>query len=279
MQQFLQSLAAACARRGYSMVIVVPDGDPRDEMRRLIASRSVDAFLLSELQQEDPRVLLLAEAGFPLRLLRPDQSRRCRRTGSTSTTAWRSPRSWGTCSTRGSPGSPSWATGRRTTGTPSGPPGSGTGWPSRGIPRPTRPSLLLVDDGNARRKIRSLLAAGRPEAAAGRHRDQQRPAGRSGLQRGRGTPAADRPGPGRHRLRRQRRGRADAPAADQRGRSRSTRSPGGWWPGRSGSSTTGPIRSRARWSRPGCGWARAPEGFGREVARGAGAPGRGGRGG
>ena len=65
MQQFTQALASASARRGYSTVIVVPDGDPRDEMRRLIASRSVDAFLLSELQQEDPRVALLAEAGFP----------------------------------------------------------------------------------------------------------------------------------------------------------------------------------------------------------------------
>ena len=65
MQEFLQSLAAASARRGYSMVIVVPDGDPRDEMRRLIASRSVDAFLLSELQPDDPRVVLLAEAGCP----------------------------------------------------------------------------------------------------------------------------------------------------------------------------------------------------------------------
>jgi hypothetical protein len=30
-------------------------GDPGDEMRRLIASRSVDAFLLSELQPDDPR--------------------------------------------------------------------------------------------------------------------------------------------------------------------------------------------------------------------------------
>jgi DNA-binding LacI/PurR family transcriptional regulator len=65
MQQFLQSLAAACARRSYSLVIVVPDGDPRDEMRRLIASRSVDAFLLSELQQDDARVKLLAEARMP----------------------------------------------------------------------------------------------------------------------------------------------------------------------------------------------------------------------
>ena len=65
MQQFLQSLAAASARCGYSMVIVVPDGDPRDEMRRLIASRSMDAFLLSELQPDDQRVTLLAEAGMP----------------------------------------------------------------------------------------------------------------------------------------------------------------------------------------------------------------------
>jgi DNA-binding LacI/PurR family transcriptional regulator len=65
MQQFLQSLAAASARRGYSMVIVVPDSHPLDEMRRLIASRSVDAFLLSELQPDDPRVVMLAEAGTP----------------------------------------------------------------------------------------------------------------------------------------------------------------------------------------------------------------------
>ncbi len=65
MQQFLQALAAASARRSHSMVVVVPDGDPRDEMRRLIASRTVDAFLLSELQPDDPRVVLLAQAGMP----------------------------------------------------------------------------------------------------------------------------------------------------------------------------------------------------------------------
>ena len=65
MQQFLQALAAASARRSHSVVVVVPDGDPREEMRRLIASRTVDAFLLSELQPEDLRVVLLAEAGIP----------------------------------------------------------------------------------------------------------------------------------------------------------------------------------------------------------------------
>jgi DNA-binding LacI/PurR family transcriptional regulator len=47
------------------MVIVVPDGDPRDDIRRLIASRSVDAFVLSELQPDDPRVVLLGETGMP----------------------------------------------------------------------------------------------------------------------------------------------------------------------------------------------------------------------
>src|ERR1700739_375116 len=30
MQEFLQSLAAACARQSYSMVIVIPDGDSRE---------------------------------------------------------------------------------------------------------------------------------------------------------------------------------------------------------------------------------------------------------
>jgi hypothetical protein len=39
---------------------VVPESDPRDDMRRLIASHSVDAFLLSELQPDDPRVALLS---------------------------------------------------------------------------------------------------------------------------------------------------------------------------------------------------------------------------
>jgi DNA-binding LacI/PurR family transcriptional regulator len=65
MQQFLQALAAASARQGYSMVIAVTDGDPCEEIRRLMASRSVDAFLLSELQPADPRVVTLAEAGMP----------------------------------------------------------------------------------------------------------------------------------------------------------------------------------------------------------------------
>jgi DNA-binding LacI/PurR family transcriptional regulator len=65
MQRFLQSLAAASGRRSYNMVVAVPEGDPRAEMRRLIASRTVDAFLLSDLQPDDERVALLADAGVP----------------------------------------------------------------------------------------------------------------------------------------------------------------------------------------------------------------------
>lgn len=65
MMHFLQALAAESARRHYSVLIAVPDGDPRDDIRRMIASRSVDAFVLSELKPDDPRVELLSEQGIP----------------------------------------------------------------------------------------------------------------------------------------------------------------------------------------------------------------------
>jgi DNA-binding LacI/PurR family transcriptional regulator len=65
MQRFLQALAAASGQQRYNLVIVAPDRDPRAEMRRLIASRTVDAFLLSDLQADDERVALLAAAGVP----------------------------------------------------------------------------------------------------------------------------------------------------------------------------------------------------------------------
>jgi LacI family transcriptional regulator, galactose operon repressor len=162
MQQFLQSLAAACARRGYSMVTVVPDGDPREEMRRLIASRSVDAFLLSELQQQDPRVLLLAEAGFPFACF--------------GRTAAALPQNWVDIDNRvavaaavehvldrgfgrritflGYRSASYWDTERAA--------GFGDGLARRQVPA-DQAGMLLVGDGDARRKVRSLLAASRPE--------------------------------------------------------------------------------------------------------------------
>jgi DNA-binding LacI/PurR family transcriptional regulator len=162
MQQFLQSLAAACARRGYSMVTVVPDGDPRDEMRRLIASRSVDAFLLSELQQQDPRVLLLAEARFPFACFGRTAAALPQnwvdidnRTAVAAAVEHVLDRGFGRKITFLGYRSPNfWDTERAA--------GFADGLARREIPA-DRAGLLLVGDSDARRKIRSLLAASRPE--------------------------------------------------------------------------------------------------------------------
>jgi len=64
MMQFLQSLVAAAARHHYR-VVIVHDADPRAAIRQLIASRSVDAFVLSDLQPGDPRAELLCELAVP----------------------------------------------------------------------------------------------------------------------------------------------------------------------------------------------------------------------
>ena len=161
MQQFLQSLAAACALRSYSLVVVVPEGDPRDEMRRLIASRSVDAFLLSELQHDDARVKLLAEARMPFACFG--------RTGPEL------PQNWVDIDNRGAVAAAvehvlargygriayvgyrtlSYWDAERAAGFRDG---LAASWVSA-----DRAGMLLVDDASARGKIRSLLSAGRPE--------------------------------------------------------------------------------------------------------------------
>ena len=64
MMQFLQSLVAAAARHHYR-VVIAHDADSREAIRRLIASRTVDAFVLSDLQPGDPRTELLCELGVP----------------------------------------------------------------------------------------------------------------------------------------------------------------------------------------------------------------------
>jgi DNA-binding LacI/PurR family transcriptional regulator len=173
MQQFLQSLAAACARRSYSLVIVVPDGDPRDEMRRLIASRSVDAFLLSELQQDDARVKLLAEARMPFACFG--------RTGPEQ------PQNWVDIDNRGAVAAAvghvlargygriayvgyrtlSYWDAERAAGFRDGLAASGAapfrdGQAASGVPA-DEAGMVLVDDASARAKIRSLLSAGDPE--------------------------------------------------------------------------------------------------------------------
>jgi DNA-binding LacI/PurR family transcriptional regulator len=169
MQQFLQALASASGRRGYSMVVVVPDGDPRDEMRRLIASRSVDAFLLSEMQLDDPRVVLLAEAGMPFACF-----------GRTSPAL---PQSWVDIDNRaavagavghvlasgytriafvGYRSSSHWDHERNA--------GFSAGLACHGVPA-DQAEMLLVDEASARRRIRSLLAGARRGARPGTRPD------------------------------------------------------------------------------------------------------------
>ena len=159
MQEFLQSLAAASARRGYSMVIVVPDGDPRDDIRRLIASQSVDAFVLSELQPDDPRVVLLGETGMPFACF-----------GRTSPAL---PQPWvdidnraatvaavehvlasgfGRIAFLGYRSANHWDAERAA--------GFKAGLAACGIPA-DQADMVLVDDASARRKVRSLLSPGR----------------------------------------------------------------------------------------------------------------------
>ena len=161
MQQFLQSLAAACARRSYSLVIVVPEGDPREEMRRLIASRSVDAFLLSELEQDDPRVRLLAEAGMPFacfgRTAAPlsqnwvDIDNRGAVTGAVEHVL---DQGFRRIAFLGYRSANFWDTERAA--------GFRDGLAARGI-SPDQSDMLFADEGNARRKIRSLLSSGRAD--------------------------------------------------------------------------------------------------------------------
>jgi DNA-binding LacI/PurR family transcriptional regulator len=64
MMQFLQSLVAAAAKHHYRVVIAY-DADSREAIRQLIASRTVDAFVLSDLQPGDPRAELLCELDVP----------------------------------------------------------------------------------------------------------------------------------------------------------------------------------------------------------------------
>jgi DNA-binding LacI/PurR family transcriptional regulator len=65
MLQFLQALVGVAARQDYSVVVVAPERDPLESIGHLIASRSVDAFVLSELHADDPRVQLLADSAVP----------------------------------------------------------------------------------------------------------------------------------------------------------------------------------------------------------------------
>ena len=76
MMQFMQSLLRASAQQHYRVLVVAEEDDPVLDIRRLVADRSVDAFVLSEIRSDDPRVDLLCELGMPFACFgrtRPDQ--------------------------------------------------------------------------------------------------------------------------------------------------------------------------------------------------------------
>jgi DNA-binding LacI/PurR family transcriptional regulator len=162
MQQFTQALAAAAARRHYGVLIVVPEADPRVEIRRLIGSRSVDAFVLTEIQPDDDRVALLAEAGVPFACF--------------GRTAAALPQCWVDIDNReatalavehvvaggrmdiayvGYRSHCSWDVGRLA--------GFRDGLTASGI-APATAEVVLVDDASATRRIRGLLRTARPGA-------------------------------------------------------------------------------------------------------------------
>ena len=122
----------------------------------------MDAFLLSELQPEDPRVLLLAEAGMPYACFG--------RTGPALPQHWVDidnraasalavehvlSRGFGRVAFLGYRTPNHWDAERAA--------GFRDGLAARGISADQADMLLLVDDTSARRKIRSLLSARRPE--------------------------------------------------------------------------------------------------------------------
>ena len=65
MMQFLQSLVRAAADRRYGVLVVAQQADPGEDIRRLVAGRMVDAFVLSDLQPGDRRVERLHALGMP----------------------------------------------------------------------------------------------------------------------------------------------------------------------------------------------------------------------
>jgi len=65
MMQFLQALVRAAADRDYGVLVVGQHADPGDDIRRLVAGRMVDAFVLSDLQPGDRRVAVLHALGMP----------------------------------------------------------------------------------------------------------------------------------------------------------------------------------------------------------------------
>jgi LacI family transcriptional regulator len=163
MMHFLQSLVKAAGDRGYGVLVIAQQADPSENIRRLVSSRSVDAFILSDMQPRDRRVELLHALGMPFACMgRTDRGL---------------PQSWVDidnteaeadavrhvldrgCTRLGYVGYASsdyWHVEREA--------GFRAGLASRGIPGESAGLIRVGEDASARTKIRSFLSSARPDA-------------------------------------------------------------------------------------------------------------------
>lgn len=163
MMQFMQALLTAAARQRYRVLVVAQEADPSDDVRRLAADRSVDGFVLSDVQHDDPRVELLCELGMPFSCFgrtRPGQPQSWADIDNAEAEAEAvrhvADRGYTRLGFAGyDTGSP-WDLDRET--------GFRAGLASRGIEGDGAGVLRLRDDANARAEIRSFLASAAPDA-------------------------------------------------------------------------------------------------------------------
>jgi DNA-binding LacI/PurR family transcriptional regulator len=162
MMQFLQALVKAAADRDYGVLVIAQRPDPGEDIRRLVAGRMVDAFVLSDLQPADRRVELLQALGMPFACMG--------RTGRGL------PQHWVDIDNAGAeaeavrhvldrgftrPGFIGYASGNYWDAEREA--GFRAGLASRGI-RGEGAGLLRIEDASARARIRSFLSSARPDA-------------------------------------------------------------------------------------------------------------------
>lgn len=65
MLEFIQALSAATSRRNHHLLLAAGDDSGLRDIRELVGSAAVDAFVLATISPHDPRIALLARRGIP----------------------------------------------------------------------------------------------------------------------------------------------------------------------------------------------------------------------
>jgi DNA-binding LacI/PurR family transcriptional regulator len=163
MMQFMQALLRAVAQRHYRVLVVAQEADPSDDIRRLVAGRMVDGFVLSELQRDDRRVEQLCELGIPFACFgqtRPGLPQPWADIDNVAAEAGAVRHVVDRGFTRpgfiGYESGTYWDVDREA--------GFRDGLASRGIPGDGAGLLRVDDDASARTKIRSFISSARPDA-------------------------------------------------------------------------------------------------------------------